>query len=122
MPEIPKPTGKAPEIAELDAILAPPDAENFSEATVKYEVPETRWAREARETANASHERLLTLLKLSYAGVLLLIFVSLGVYLFAVKSDSTEAQKLYAFTVLTVIASGSAGYAFGKKQEKSEKE
>ena len=122
MSETPKPPGKAPVIAELDAILAPPDAENFSEATIKYEAPETRRAKETLTAANAAHERLVALLKLGYAGVLLLIFVSLGVYLLAFKANATEAQKLYASTVLTAIASGSAGYAFGRKQDKPEKE
>lgn len=122
MSEVPKTTGKAPEIAELDAILAPPDAENFSEATIKYEAPETRRAKETLAAANAAHERLVALLKLSYAGVLLLGFFVFGIYLFAFKSNATDIQRLYASTVLTAMASGSAGYAFGKKQEKSEKE
>lgn len=54
--------------------------------------------------------------------MLLLGFFGLGVYLFAFNPGATEAQKLYASTVLTAIASGSAGYAFGKKEGKSEKE
>ena len=121
MPES-TPSGKNPENVRLDQILTPPDAENFTEATVKYEAPGTRQARESREAANAAQERLVTLLKLSCAGFLLVGFFILGIYLFAVKSDATEAQRQYASTVLTAIASGSAGYAFGKKQDKPDKE
>ena len=122
MPEIPSSTSKKPQIAQLDEILAPPDAENFTEATLKYEAPGTRQAREARESASAAHEHLLAILKLAYAEVLLLIFVSVGVYVLLLKSNTTEAQRLYVSTVLTAIASGSTGYAFGKKQDKPEKE
>ena len=95
-----------------------PAFNTLTEATLKYEMPAARQARETREAADAVHARLVSLLKLAVAGFLLIGFFSLGVYLFAFKPDATEAQKLYATTVLTAIASGSAGYAFGKKDEK----
>jgi len=120
MPE-PQPEQIRP-FVDLDQILTPPDVSNLTVATVKYETPSTRQARETREAANDAYERLIGLLKLSVAGILLLGFFSLGVYLFAFKPTASEAQKLYASTVLTAIASGSAGYAFGKKDVKSEKE
>lgn len=83
---------------------------------------ETVLVRPSIEAANAAHKRLIRRLRYVYARVLLLGFFSLGVYLLAIKPDATEAQKLYATTVLTSIASGSAGYAFGKKEGKSEKD
>ena len=110
------------DVVNIDQIASALEQGSLTEAKMKFETPAARQAREMRETADAAHERLLALLKLSYAGVLLLVFVSLGVYLFAIKANATEAQKLYASTVLTAIASGSAGYAFGKKQDKPEKE
>lgn len=122
MPEIPLLPDKKPKIARLDEILAPPDAENFTEATIRYEAPETRRAREASETATAAHERLLTLLKLGFAGILLTVFVSVGIYVLLLKSNTTEAQRMYVSTVITAIASGSTGYAFGKKHDKPDKE
>lgn len=121
MPEI-TPQGKEPRIAPLDEILAPPDAQNFTEATIKYEAPEARRAREVRETTTAAYERLLSLLKLGFAGALLLFFSCIGAYVLFLKPNATEVQRLSASTVLTAIASGSAGYAFGKKQDKPEKE
>ena len=121
MPEEQTPP-KLPSVIALDQIIQPPNLESLTAATLKYETAGARQAREAKESADAAHERLVTLLKLSYAGVLLLGFFLLGVYLFAFKPDATEAQKLYATTVLTAIASGSAGYAFGKKEGKSEKD
>ena len=121
MPE-PLPPGKQPENVRLDQILTPPDADNFTEATMRYEAPGTRQAREARETANAALDRLLTLLKFVFAGVLLLAFSCFGVYVLFLKANVTDAQRLSATTVLTAIVSGSAGYAFGKKQDKPDKE
>lgn len=121
MPET-TPSGKKPEIEQLDEIFAPPDAQNFTEATIKYEAPEPRRAREVRETAAAAFERLQTLLKLCFTGVLLLSFSSFGLYVLFLKPNATEAQRLSATTVLTAIVSGSAGYAFGKKQDKPNKE
>jgi len=53
------------------------------------------------------------------AGFLLLGFFGLGVCLFAFKANATEAQKQSTSTVLTAIASGSAGYALGKKDDKA---
>ncbi len=94
----------------------------LTKADVKFETPSSRQARETKEAIEAWREWLLNLLKLAFAGILLLGFFGLGVYLFAFKPGATEAQKLYASTVLTAIASGSAGYAFGKKEGKSEKE
>lgn len=120
MPETSPPRKKI--LVDLDTVITPPDAGNLTEATLKYEAHATRQAREAREAALAAHERLIALVKLAFAGVLLLGFFALGVYLFAFKLGASEAQKLYASTVLTAIASGSAGYAFGKKEAKSEKE
>ena len=121
MPEPPS-SGKKPEIAQLDEILAPPDAGNFTEATIKYEAPETRQAREALAAASAAHKQLISLMRLGFAGVLMLLLVGFGLYALFLKPNATEAQKLHASTVLTAIASGSAGYAFGKKQDKLEKE
>jgi len=48
MPEIPNPSGKAPEIAKLDNIIVPPDFESFTEATIKYETPRAREARDVK--------------------------------------------------------------------------
>ena len=110
------------DVVNIDRMAAALEQGSLTEAKMKFETPGARQSREVRETADAAHERLLALLKLIYAGVMLLVFVSLGVYLFAIKSNATEAQKLYASTVLTAIASGSAGYAFGKKQDKPDKE
>ena len=121
MPE-PLPLGKKPEIVQLDQVLTPLTADNFTEATVKYEAPGTSQAREARETATAAYERLVSLLKLGFAGVLLLAFSCISLYVLFLKPNATEVQRLSASTVLTAIASGSAGYAFGKKQDKPDKE
>ncbi len=66
-------------------------------------------------SAQAKHERLLTRLDRGYAAFLVVGYLMLGVYLLAVKPNATEAQRLYGAMVLTAIASGSAGYAFGKK-------
>lgn len=107
MPE-PTPSGKKPE--------------NFTEATIKYEAPGPRQARKARETAAAAYERLLTLLKLSFTGTLLLVSVCFSLYVLFLKANATEPQRLSASTVLTAIVSGSAGYAFGKKPDKPDKE
>ena len=68
-----------------------------------------------QEAMNADHKRLLARLKLSYAWVLLFGYLVFGIYLFAVKPGATDAQRLYASTVLTAIA-------VGKKQDKPEKE
>ena len=95
------------DVVNIDRMAAALEQEALTEAKIKFETPGARQAREKRETADADHERLLALLKLAYAGVLLLVFVSLGVYLFAIKSNATETQKLCAF---------------GKKQDKTEKE
>ena len=102
----------------LDKVEGNIELGSLTEATLKQEMPAARQARENREAADAAHARLIALLTLAMAGFLLLGFFGLGVYLFAFKIDVTEAQKLYASTVLTAIASGSAGYAFGKKNVK----
>ena len=112
------PSGQQPVRVNLDNFVTPPEFGPLTEATLKYEMPAARQARETREAADAAHARLIALLTLAMAGFLLLGFFGLGVYLFAFKTDATEAQKLYASTVLTAIASGSAGYAFGKKEGK----
>lgn len=62
------------------------------------------------------------LIRLFLAGLLLVGFFALGVYLFAVKSEATEAQKTLGTTILTVIVTGGVGYAFGKKEGKPDKE
>ncbi len=49
-------------------------------------------------------------------------FSVVGIYVLLLKSGTTEAQRLYVSTVLTAIASGCTGYAFGKKQDKPDKE
>lgn len=103
----------------LEKIEGTLELTGLTEATLKYEQPAARLARESREAADAAHARLVSLLTLAVAGFLLLGFFGLGVYLFAFKTDATEAQKLYAPTVLTAIASGSTGYAFGKKDGKA---
>ena len=121
MSDTPKPPEQAPKIAELDAILALPDAENFSEATIKYEAPETRRAKETLAAANAAHERLVTLLKLGYAGALLLGFFAFGIYLFAFKANATDVQRLYASTVLTAMASGSEAMLLAKNRKSRKK-
>ena len=120
MPEA-TPPGKKPENVRLDQILTPPDAENFTEATVKYEAPGTRQAREACGTAAAAYKHLFSLLKFGFAGVLLLAFSGISMYVLFLKPNAAEVQRFSASTVLTAIASG-AGYAFGKKPDKPDKE
>ena len=119
MPDAPESQPAFPKIADMDTLETLGPFSALTEATLKYEQPATRQARETREAADAAHARLISLLTLAMAGFLLLGFFGLGVYLFAFKTDATEAQKLYASTVLTAIASGSAGYAFGKKEGKA---
>ncbi len=122
MPEPMPPSEKKPENVRLDQILTPPTADNFTEATIKYEAPGPRQAREAREAATAAYERLLTLLKMGFAGTLLLVSAGLSLYVLFLKASATEAQRLSTSTVLTAIISGSTGYAFGKKPDKPDKE
>ena len=110
------------DVVNIERMAAALEQGSLTEAKIKFETPGARQAREKRETADADHERLLAVMKLGFAGFLMIVFVSLGIYLFAFKPNATETQKLYASTVLTAIASGSAGYAFGKKQDKPEKE
>ncbi len=105
-------------LVNLFEVQEAPAFNTLTEATLKYEMPAARQARETQEAADAAHARLISLLTLAVAGFLLLGFFGLGVYLFAFKANATEAQKLYASTALTAIASGSTGYAFGKKDGK----
>ncbi len=91
--------------------------ESLTEATFKYETPKAREARENKELAEQAHKHVVGLIKIILASVLLLGFFALGVYLFAFKSDATEAQKTYATVVLTSIVSGGVGYAFGKQEK-----
>ncbi|MBV9852214.1 MAG: hypothetical protein JO250_21315 [Armatimonadetes bacterium] len=118
----PRAQSEEPAVIDLEAVEADPAYRSLTEATVKIETPEARKSRERREEAKEAHERRMDLIRLTFAGLLMLGFFGLGVYLFAVKTGATEAQKLYASTVLTAIASGGAGYAFGKKEGKSDKD
>ena len=91
--------------------------ESLTEATLKYETPKAREAREKKEFAEQAHKHVVGIIKILLASVLLLGFFALGVYLFAFKPDATEAQKTYATVVLTSIVSGGVGYTFGKQEK-----
>ena len=110
------------EVVNIDRLTAALEQGSLTEAKIKFETPGARQARETRETAAAAFERLQTLLKLGLTGVLLLSFSGFGLYVLFLKPSATEVQRLSATTVLTAIVSGSAGYAFGKKQDPPDKE
>jgi len=110
------------DVVNIDRMAAALEQGSLTEAKIKFETPGARQARETREEAAAVHERLVTLLKLGFIGVVLLVLTSFAIYLLAIKSNATDSQRLYASTLLTAIVSGSTGYAFGKKQDKSDKE
>lgn len=59
--------------------------ESLTEATLKYETPKAREAREKRELAEQAHKHTVGLIKILLASALLLGFFALGVYLFAFK-------------------------------------
>lgn len=110
------------DVVNIDRLAAALEQGSLTEAKIKFETPGARQVRETREEAAAVHERLVTLLKLGFTGMMLLVLTGFAIYLLAIKSNVTESERLYASTPLTAIASGSAGYAFGKKQDKPEKE
>jgi hypothetical protein len=111
-----------PAIIDLDQSKTTSDFDSLTEATVKFEAPKAREARERREAADQMQKHRVELIKLSLASLLLLGFFGLGVYLFAFKPEATEAQKTLGTTILTAIVTGGVGYAFGKKENKSDKE
>ncbi|MGI4791772.1 MAG: hypothetical protein ACRYFS_23365 [Janthinobacterium lividum] len=77
---------------------------------------------ETKDSANANHKRLVMLIKLGFAGIFLFVYLGVSVYILAFKPNINDEQRLYASTVLTAAIIGSTGYAFGKKQDKPEKE
>lgn len=113
---------REPAMVDLDQITAASTFDSLTEATVKFEAPKAREARERKEAADQVQKHRVELIKLSLAGLLLVGFFALGVYLFAFKSEATEAQKTLGTTILTAIVTGGVGYAFGKKENKSDKE
>lgn len=106
---------KQPGIIDLDQVETTSGLDSLTEATVKFEAPSAREARERREFSDQAHKHRIDLIKITLASILLLGFFGLGVYLFAVKPRATEAQKTYATAILTSIVSGGIGYAFGKQ-------
>ena len=110
------------DVVNIDRLAAALEQGSLTEARIKFETPGARQARETRESAAAAFERLQTLLKLCFTGILLLSFSGFGLYVLFLSPNATEAQRLSASTILTAIVSGSAGYAFGKKQDKLDKE
>lgn len=120
--ELQKTQAKEPAIIDLDQIAAASGFDSLTEATVKFESPKAREGRERKEASDQVQKHRVELIKLSLAGLILVGFFALGVYLFAIKPEATEAQKTLGTTILTAIVTGSAGYAFGKKEGKSDKE
>lgn len=110
------------DVVNIDRLAAALEQGSLTEAKIKFETPGARQAQEAREEAAAAYERLLALLKLGFTGTLLLASAGLSLYVLFLKANATETQRLSASTVLTAIVSGSAGYAFGKKPDKPDKE
>ncbi len=120
--ELEKAQAKAPTVIDLDRVETTSGFDSLTEATVKFEAPKAREARERKEAADQVQKHRVELIKLSLAGLLLVGFFALGVYLFAFKSEATEAQKTLGTTILTAIVTGGVGYAFGKKENKPDKE
>ncbi len=117
-----KTQAKPPAVIDLDRIETTSGFDSLTEATVKFETPKAREARERKETADQTHKHLVELIKLGLGSVLLLGFFALGVYLFAFKSGATETQRTLGTTILAAIATGGVGYVFGKKDNKPDKE
>ena len=111
-----------PAVIDLDRIETTSGFDSLTEATVKFETPKAREARERKEIADQTHKHLVELIKLGLGSVLLLGFFALGVYLFAFKSGATETQRTLGTTILAAIATGGVGYVFGKKDSKPDKE
>ena len=82
---------ETPAVIDLDRIAATSGFDSLTEATVKFEAPKAREARERKEAADQVQKHRVELIKLSLAGLLLVGFFALGVYLFAFKSEATEA-------------------------------
>ncbi len=108
-PEGDQPTGaqkvqiQQPAIIDLDQSKTASGFDSLTEATVKFEAPKAREARERKEAADQVQKHRVELIRLSLAGLLLVGFFALGVYLFAVKPEATEAQKTLGTTILTAI-------------------
>jgi uncharacterized protein HemX len=117
-----KTQAEPPDVIDLDRVETTSGFDSLTEATVRFEAPKAREARERREAADQVQKHRVELIKLSLAALLLVGFFALGVYLFAFKSGATEAQKTLGTTILTAIVTGGVGYAFGKKENKSDKE
>jgi hypothetical protein len=120
--ELEKAQAQQPSVIDLDRIETTSGFDSLTEATVKFEAPKAREARERKEAADQVQKHRVELIKLSLAGLLLVGFFALGAYLFAFKSEATEAQQTLGTTILTAIVTGGVGYAFGKKENKSDKE
>lgn len=115
-------TQAEPAVIDLDRIETTSGFDSLTEATVKFETPKAREARERKETADQTQKHRVELIKLFLGSLLLLGFFALGVYLFAFKSGATETQRTPGTTILTAIVTGGVGYVFGKKENKSDKE
>ena len=117
-----KTQAQPPAVIDLDRIETTSGFDSLTEATVKFETPKAREARERRETADQIQKHRVELIKLFLACLILIGFFALGVYLSAFKSTATEAQKTLGATILTAIVTGGVGYVFGKKDTKPDKE
>lgn len=97
--------------------------DSLTEANVKFEAPKAREARERREIATQEHKQRIDLVKLVFAGILLLGILAVAVDLVVLKPTPTESQRTLGSTLLTTLLGGVIGYAFGKLEGgKSDKE
>ena len=117
-----KTPAKEAAVVDLARVETTSGLDSLTEATVKFESPKAREGRERKEAADQVQKHRVELIKLSLSGLILVGFFALGVYLFAIKPEATEAQKTLGATILTAIVTGGVGYAFGKKENKSDKE